>query len=319
MNIRLLKSELNKIFRTSKNKHAAHKNSCYLLEDCADDLDFLKDCVNHMVFSSRDGIQSGFYPQPGAMLARTANFEVVLNVWFPHRKNILDQSTKAIHHHGNLLLSTVTIFGSGYTHWIFSKPKKYKQNQYNMEVIESEIHPAGHVGFVGNQIPHCPFYPKDLSITLCVWSTADKTSWVDHMKANSVVQYLKHYFFPFEPDRVKSFLNKLGLLKKLNINEIELFDFYPDNDSFRGMIEREEFLRGPNYFQVQGLLYLLQKTQINIFDEKLSRIMDDSFNSDSKQLFKKYLKGDEMSVPFFKGHELNHTIFNRSDIIKASN
>src|SRR5262249_32367094 len=111
-------------------------------------------------------------------------FGLVVNCWIPLPDKRPDISSKAIHHHGDMLLTTGTILGPGYMHWVFSKPERVdKERQiFEIKVTEKAQHPAGHVAFVDHHIPHLPWYPTDLSITLCLWSNHRPTTWRDRVK-----------------------------------------------------------------------------------------------------------------------------------------
>ncbi len=77
-------------------------------------------------------------------------FHLVAHCWIPLPGRETHISTKAIHHHGDLLLSSVTIFGPGYEHWMFTLPEPIDalQGLYTMELIEAAAHPQDHVAFV---------------------------------------------------------------------------------------------------------------------------------------------------------------------------
>ena len=62
------------------------------------------------------------YPVVGIDIELNHLFGLVANCWIPLPNRATDVSTKAIHHHGEMLLSTVTAFGPGYEHWTFEKP-----------------------------------------------------------------------------------------------------------------------------------------------------------------------------------------------------
>ena len=93
-------------------------------------------------------------------------------------------STKAIHHHGDMLLTTATAFGTGYEHWTFETPTVVDAEReiYELKVLEQAPHPLHHVAFVDAYIAHLPLYPPDLTITYALWSSQFPTTWKDKLK-----------------------------------------------------------------------------------------------------------------------------------------
>ena len=62
------------------------------------------------------------YPVVGLDLVLNPYYGLVANCWIPLPGGETDISTKSIHHHGEMLLTTVTAFGPGYEHWTFERP-----------------------------------------------------------------------------------------------------------------------------------------------------------------------------------------------------
>ena len=148
-------------------------------------------------------------------IALNPYFELVVNCWIPLPDRRTDLSTKAIHHHGKLLLSTATIFGPGYEHWTFSPPEPVsaKQDYWKMRLLERAPHPLHHVAFVDAQVAHVPMYPKDLTLTLALWTSSAPTTVRDFVKR---VPWVNR-----NANALRTASDRLGLRKTLDLNVVE--------------------------------------------------------------------------------------------------
>lgn len=247
-------ADLRAIFESAPSKHAAHRESGELLVRVAQDPEFLRDVLRAAVGDSGK-LNSSSYPVLAFEVESNPHFEMVVNAWIPHPDRRTDLSTKAIHHHGELLLSTVTMFGPGYEHWSFTPPEPDPaagEHRYRIGLIETGQHELGDLVFVEAKTPHLPLYPPDLTLTLCVWSDQRPTSWRDRLKRIPLLQRNR--------DLLRRVVTRVGLADQLAVKNVSLFDFHPVGDGFEGLPEREEFQRGPNEEYLQNLVYVLQKT-----------------------------------------------------------
>jgi hypothetical protein len=137
---------------------------------------------------------------------------------------------------------------------LFDKPvrRQTEKDLWRLTLIEAAPHPAHHVAFVDAQQAHVPMYPAELSLTLALWSSSARTSAVDWVKRIPVIQE--------NASSLRSLANRLGLRKQLDLNVIEYFDFYPSDDGFVGMRERQEFPLGPNENYLKSLFHTIQAT-----------------------------------------------------------
>ena len=203
------------------------------------------------------------YPVVGIEIASNPWFGLVANCWIPLPGRETHISTKAIHHHGNMLLTTATLFGPGYEHWMFSMPKEVEPERgiYEMELLEAAPHPQHHVSFVDAWIAHTPFYPKDLSITLALWSNRFDTTWRDHLKRLPVVSK--------NANVLRDVAVKVGLKRALDLKVVASYDFFPAPSGFQVMRERKEFELGPVEDHVHSVFHVVQRTG----NEHLGRLM----------------------------------------------
>jgi hypothetical protein len=258
--LREAERELVAIFKSSATKHEANDRARPIMEQLSRDDGFLT-AVLEKYLSTPGSLDRGNYPVVGLDIALNPYFGLVANCWIPLPGRDTNVSTKAIHHHGDMLLSTATIYGPGYEHWMFTKPKPVDESSglYSMELLEAAAHPRHHVSFVDAWIAHTPLYPKSLSITLALWSSQHPVTWRDYVKRLPI--------FKGRETQLRNLATKLGLRKKLDLKVVESFDFFPTAKGFEVMRERKEFGLGPNEDHVCSVFHVVQETG----NERLAR------------------------------------------------
>ena len=236
--IREAVGELLRVFRSAASKHEANQAAAPIMEQLTRHPAFLT-VVIEKYLSTPGSLDRKNYPVVGMEIASNPWFGLVANCWIPLPGRETHISTKCIHHHGNMLLTTATLFGSGYEHWMFTRPSELDAatGLYEMKLIESAPHPKHHVSFVDAWIAHTPFYPKDLSITLALWSNQKPTTWRDRVKRLPGVSA--------NANTLRDVAVKLGMAKALDLKIVESYDFFPVADGFQVMRERKEFGLGP--------------------------------------------------------------------------
>lgn len=244
---------LEQVFRTAPDKHEANRRSRAVLEDMSGDTAFLTDALAAHL-RAPGSLNQKHYPVVGFNVDLNPQFGLVVNCWIPLPDRSADISTKAIHHHGDMLLSTVNAFGPGYEHWTFTRPEPVDEasERYEMRLLERTPHPLHHVAFVDSYIPHLPFYPAETSITYALWTSRFPVTWRDRVKRIPVLQK--------NSAALRGLAVKAGLARKLELKVVEYFDFYPTNEGFCGIRERTEFERGPNEDYLHSLFHVMQAT-----------------------------------------------------------
>ncbi len=250
--IREAVAELTRTFRAAGSMHEAHRAATPVMEQLTHQPAFLTAVLERYVADPRS-LDRKNYPVVGVNIALNPWFALVANCWIPLPGRETHISTKAIHHHGNMLLTTATLFGPGYEHWMFSRPQRVAEGgAHTMDLLEVAPHPQHHVSFVDAWIAHTPFYPKDLSITLALWSSQFSTKWLDHVKRQRWLS--KHAELP------KKVATKLGLTRALDLKVVESYDFFPTRTGFEVMRERKEFDLGPTEDHLHSVFHIVQGT-----------------------------------------------------------
>ena len=259
---------LKKIFAGAPNKHEANYRSRAVLEDMSADPSFFRSALEKHL-QTPGSLNTEHYPVVGIDIELNHLFGLVANCWIPLPNRATDVSTKAIHHHGDMLLSTVTAFGPGYEHWTFKKPEVIDSGSesYSISLIEHAPHPLHHVAFVDSYVAHLPFYPGSMTITYALWSSKFPATWKDRLKRVPLLQR--------NSARLKRVAARAGMAKHLELKVVEYFDFYPTAEGFCGIRERKEFGRGPNADYLPSLFQVIQETG----NEQLAPLLKEQLNA----------------------------------------
>jgi hypothetical protein len=306
---------LGKIFREAPNKNVANALSVSILEDISGDANFLTEVFRQHIRNT-NSLNTKHFFTVGIDIELNPYFGLVANCWIPLANRAANISTTAIHHHGEMLLTTVTAFGEGYEHFLFTEPKiaDEKAEKFTMDLADRSFHPLHHTMFVDAFTPHLPLFPADTSITFALWSDRKQTGWKDKIKRLPIVQNNK--------SRLREIAVKAGLAKQLEIKIGTYFDYYPTKDGFCGILERKQPERGPNEDYLYSLFHLIQRTG----NESLAVEFESKLNSrekiDNPQIVKKLVenlkKGIEIngriSPSLINNERLN---FTREDILHS--
>lgn len=259
---------LKKIFANAPNKHEANYRSQAVLEEMSNNPSFLTSVLEKHL-QTGGSLNTKHYPVVGIDIELNHLFGLVANCWIPLPDRATDVSTKAIHHHGDMLLSTVTAFGPGYEHWTFKKPVDVDPTaeSYSLSLIDHSQHALHHVAFVDSYVAHLPFYPPSMTITYALWSSKFPSTWKDRLKRVPLLQK--------NSARLKDIAARAGVSRHLDLKVVEYFDFYPTCEGFRGIRERKEFERGPNTDYLPSLFQVIQETG----NEQLAPILKRQLNA----------------------------------------
>lgn len=305
--------ELLNVFRSAGSMHDAHAAATPVMVQLTRQPAFLTAVLERYLSNPRS-LDRKNYPVVALDIALNPWFSLIANCWIPLPGRETHVATKAIHHHGNLLLTTATLFGPGYEHWMFSRPEQVDAatGKYRMDLLEVAPHPQHHVSFVDAWIAHTPFYPKDLSITLALWSSQFPTTWKDHVKRQRWLS--RHAEVP------KKVAAKLGLAKALDLKIVESYDFFPTESGFQVMRERKEFALGPTEDHLHSVFHIVQRTG----NEHLARTIRRQLGevkvgrATIERLLVDLERGTPIEGRLSPGHyDLPYANFSRDDVFRA--
>jgi len=313
--LRDAEAELVRVFEKAHTKHEANELARPVMEQLSRDPSFLA-AILERYLASPGSLDKRNYPVVGIPIALNPSFGLVANCWIPLPGRETHIATKAIHHHGDMLLSTATIFGPGYEHWMFSTPKPVAagSDTYRMKLLESAAHPLHHISFVDAWVAHTPLYPKALSITLALWTSRFPVTWRDRAKRIPL--------FKGRETQLRNLAVRLGLRKKLDLKVVESFDFFPSDAGFQVMRERKEFELGPNEDHLCSVFHVVQETGNERLAQTVRRAIDQGKVHAGRQTVERLLalldKGTPIEGKLSVGHYgLPYANFTRDDIERA--
>ena len=199
------------------------------------------------------------YPTLAFPIEENEDFTLVANVFLPLPDGNRDLSFQSIHHHGTLLLTTISAFGAGYESIIFRPGYSIDQETglTDMEMDRFYQNDLYNVAFVDKLTPHVVFYPESASITFALWSR-EKHDALDKMKKMKVLQSVK------KP--LKRIIRMAGLNAAVGINEVDYNDFYPDNGRIWGLKERLGYPEGTSDNWLQNVFSVVQQYEFDDMD-----------------------------------------------------
>jgi hypothetical protein len=305
--------ELVRIFRQARGKHEAHHRSRQVLLDMAGDSGCLRAALAAEI-QRPGGLNTRHFPAVAVPIEYNVYFNLVMNCFLPLPNGATDVTTNSIHHHGHLLLTTVTTFGPGYEHWRFTTPRTIDRERdlFSIEVIDREMHAPGHAAFVDSFMPHAVIFPPSLTVTFALWSSKNEVTWRDHLKRVRGLEARR--------ESLRKIVRRLGLSAVLGVNDDGYLDFYPVQNGFKGMPKRIQFGRGPNEDFLHTLFHILQQTKNEDIapDEHLLSLMPVDNPFLVKELVREMKRGAPIRCRFSEGvHWLEHMNFSVQAIEQA--
>ena len=291
------KHRFDKIFNSENDRVKAHQMCKNILEDLSQDTALLKIVLMNGL-SNKDFICQTHYPVVRfPMFDYVDKYLLVAHVWQPLPSNSTDYTSKAIHTHGPLMLSTVTSFGPGYYHYLFNKPDRISPDteQFDLKLQAEGHHPLSDVLFCDQYLAHVPMFPEKLSITYALWSNSKPTRFLSRIKKIPAIHR--------RANSLRTILKAVGMGRTLDLKLEDYLDFYPSPNGFMGVKKRVEveYKRGPIGDRVQSIIHLLQVTGnedlIDLCQDNLesNKLMEHNEKLECLQLMSAARKGEEIA------------------------
>ena len=277
-------------------RYAAHTQSREFLLEMARDQRILHEIIKKNLSNLQFLQKTRHYSTLAMTIHEDSEFSVMLNIYPPLPDRRSDTSFQSVHHHGNLILTSVAAFGPGYSSLLFKRGFQIDPDtgQTLMELEKEYQNKLYDVGFVDANQPHIVFYPSDFSGTYALWSDYKKST-KDVAKRLGIVRKLK------KP--LSKIVTMLGLGRLLGLNTVRYFDFYPDNGKLIAMKEREAYIaEGSNENFLQNIFCFVQKTGFtdDAFIQDL--IGKQEVPAEAKHFMRMLLRGETIVDSFFEGH-----------------
>ena len=297
----------------SNDRYLAHKKAQEILGFMAKDKRVLYDIIKKNISNPNYLKKERHYSTLSMIIGEEIDFTFYFNIFPPLPDKRTDISFQSIHHHGNLLLSTVSAFGPGYNSILFKKGFNInlETRKTKMEVEYDYQNKLYDVSFVDAAQPHIVFYPTDFSGTYALWS--------DYKKSTKDIAKNIGFIRKFKKPLAK-ILTVLGLAEIVGLNKIEYLDFFVRNKSIIAMKEREAYMeKGDNDNFLQNIFCFIQRTDFydKPFLEELIGLK--TTPKEAKKYINMLIEKKTISDVFFEGH-LNVAKVNllKQDIIEAT-
>lgn len=299
------------IFKNTQDRYAAHKAIKPIMAEMINNREVLYDIMRKNLSDDTFIHKVRHYPTLSMPIYKDENIDMNAHIFMPLPDANTDITFQSIHHHGNLLLTTAAAFGVGYESILFKKGFLLDKNTQiaRMEIEKIYQFQQGSVEFVDVFQPHVVFFPKDVSITYVVWSNKTvESSAKQSLKQNALLRKFK------KP--IKKVLHALGLSKKIGLNVVENYDFYPEGKSIKSLKHRIEFEHGDNQNFLTNFFHVMQKTgfQDTAFLLQLSEQYPE--HKTLQALIQDYIAQKPIPAPFYEAHRhVKYVNLHRKDIM----
>ena len=211
---------------------------------------------------------------PKLTIYEDENITLTYHLFFPVTSLKADNAAYLIHHHGDYLLSSNILFGSGYHSIEFEEQiDKNSNGSYRLSIKNDFFHSIGNTNLLDARIPHVIFNVSNPTVSVALWS-----------KSQSKVDALK------KKHDNKNRLNYTLFKKRFQgIYEDEFFSGISSDPQFEHNSEKH----------IQGVCYFIQK--MGFYDKDC--ISDVLQSPNLNPLWKKWLlylkKEKQIQIPCF--------------------
>lgn len=304
--------EIIAIFKRNEDLYNAHKETSHIFKKMVSDDDFLRSVVNYNLNDSTFLNRTQDYPTLSLPIYKDDLIEVLINVFpnLPSRSQ--NVSFQSIHHHGNLMLSTIGISGPGYETLLFNKDFIIEETGVvnNLKITSEFKNEIGKYTFCDAFTPHIVFYPKSISSTLVVWSKSNKNSF-NKLKQLPIPKGVKR--------KMSSILSRLGLRSIFELNDAINHDFYPKGGTIEVLKNRIGYGKGDNETFLQNFFHYLKSISFN--DQEVLNIIYTKSNTTElqKKWIIKFLEEENIEPKFLDSHQKVSKAVNihKADILKT--
>jgi len=301
-----LAAHLNEAF-SQNDFRKAHEKIQPIMQLLPGDHEFFADIVLDYAKDPKIYQQKRINPVVAIPVFANERYSLIAHGWIPREDRDVNITHQSIHHHGNLLLTSVAAFGTGYESILF-RPG-FEINGTEAKMVPEKLYQAhqGLVEFVDVKTPHVVFYPSQTSVTYALWSQ-DQFNTAASLKKNPLLQSIK------KP--LKALAKATGLSASLGINEVSNFDFSIREEKLYVMPERVQYQAGDHENFVEALFFLLAELKMGSREE-LERTLSKGDSSLLKEAAKRFSKGESFTNRFSPNHLwIPDVNIKRADLLK---
>lgn len=305
--------KLKALFRDNDYREA-HQKAKEVMLAMAGDENVLFDIIRKNLSQPGFFSQKRINPVIAFEIEKNKDFSITAHCWMPLPDRDTNTTHQSVHHHGRLLLTSVSPLGEGYESVIFKKGYALDKaaGLARMSIEKIYKNPRNNIEFIDSNTPHVVFYPNDFSITYAMWSYDKKDGAVAALRQSKFIQANKK--------TIGKLLQGLGLAKKAGVNTVEYFDFYPANQQLHAMQDRVMYPVGSNENFVHNVFYILQK--VGFPDKEFIRSLADKLPAQEKaavkEPMKKFLDGEALHDVFDPVHlNIPKINFTKEELLKS--
>jgi hypothetical protein len=280
---------LERIFRLHDDGREAHQRSRGVLADLASDAAAIREgLARHLLRQERLLMPS--HPALLLQLEKNERFILSLNCFFPHPERRPDVTWNGVHHHLDIVLTSVTCFGPGYEHLAFSVPVRERPDSamFRLGLVDRRRHPLGHTLVLDAWRPHAVLFPPTMTVTVALWSPV-RASPLDRLK--------RLRLFHGQERRLRELAARLGLTRALRLRLPTFVDFVPTPLGFAGLPVTAPVEPGPSADFVRALLHVVQRLGHQSLARDVERVglsRTDVLDEASNGLVREFCRGAEI-------------------------
>lgn len=285
--LRQFNLRLGEVF-SDKDHFVSHERAAPILSEMAADPGVLHEIVTQSWLAPDFSARKRINPVLALDICHDQNYSLIAHLWIPLDDSRVDLTHQSVHHHGKLLLTSMSAWGQGYESVLFKTGFRVNPSTgaTQMEIDKIYKNPRGHLEFVGPDTPHVVFFPSKLTVTYALWS---KT----HRQATSVLRRIPGV--QTYKKGIKAGLQSLGLASTLGLNVVEKLDFYPHAGTLLQMKDRVKYAVGSEENFMQNFFWCLQELKFERFDALAERIERWGGHPRLTELLQKLEKGEPIA------------------------
>ena len=252
-------SELKKIFSENQDRYKAHELSRPILLELASDQRYFRQIIEKNLGFPEFGNQKRITPVVALDIEVNDMFSFLAHCWLPQPDRDTEMSNQSIHHHGDLLLTSVASLGPGYDSILFKKGFSFDKESLlaSMEIEKVYKNPYMNIEFIDVNTPHIVFYPDSLSVTYALWS---------NYKPKTNEKFRKFGFLQKNRRKIRKLMDMLNLSKAFDLNSYHYVDFFPSEGKVYVMKDRIRYPLGSADSFAHGFFAILDQVGYDNFD-----------------------------------------------------
>jgi hypothetical protein len=254
----------------------------------AADAEVLRDLAQQAIEAPDFFERARINPVIALQAGQDRNYTLIAHLWLPLDDGRTDLTHQSVHHHGPLLLSSVSAWGGGYESVLFKGGFEVtgEDGATDMKIDKIYRNPRGHLEFVETDTPHVVFFPSDFTVTYALWSRERPQAASAFKLLPGVRAYKK---------TIKGALERLGLASRLGLAKVENYDFYPRAGRLYQMRERVMYSPGSRENFLENFFWCLREMRFDRSGVLASRIRRHGGHPAAERLLRQLETGEPLA------------------------